>query len=215
MPSKKSQTKKLVRVAATAKGTVKERLDAGGVIETNAPNSPIYQQNPDVKQAHVNLVGVNTKLGDKDAKVKALATDLGKERGARANLTVDWDGKYDVYVSTARIYCLTDEDAKGLGLDAAGTAIHALAMPLAVTARWDAKNALFRIRVKRPAGLRTVRIEISPDPVTPTSWKALEGDGATAALSGYAPGTYWVRAAMVRAREQSEFTVPVSVVVGT
>jgi hypothetical protein len=32
-------------------------------------------------------------------------------------------------------------------------------------------------------------------------------------LSGYAPGLYWVRAASVRAKAQSDYTTPVAVVV--
>ena len=184
MPSAKAQTKTKVRVSASAKDTITTRTDTGKVIGTNAPNSTILQQNGDVKQAQANLVATNDKLDAKDKKVKALEIQLATEKGALLNLIVDWDGFYDVFVSTARLYCLTDEDAKGLGLPAAGVPTYALATPLAVTARWDVKTGLIRIHVKRAPGLRSVRIEISPDPMTATSFKELEGDGATAALAG-------------------------------
>jgi hypothetical protein len=78
---------------------------------------------------------------------------------------------------------------------------------------FDAKLGLLRIRAKRPAGLTAVRLEISPEPMTATSFKALDGEGATAKLSGYPPGTYWVRAAMIRSRQLSAYTIPISVVV--
>lgn len=56
-------------------------------------------------------------------------------------------------------------------------------------------------------------VDISADPTNPNSWTRLQGIGTVHTLSGYAPGTYWVRAASVRANEQSEFTSPVSVIV--
>jgi hypothetical protein len=214
MPYKKSQTKKKVHVSGGAKANLQTRKDAGGVVGKNAPTSPILLQNADVKQAQQSFTGINDQLTAKDLKVKGLELSLATERGGLQNLVVDWDTSYDVFVSTARIYCLTDEDAKSLGLPAVGISIHALTMPLGVIVKWDAKKDLIRIRVERPEGLRTVRLEISTDPITATSWKEFIGDGATAALAGYPPGTYWVRAAMVRARERSEYTVPVSVIVG-
>jgi hypothetical protein len=211
MPYKKPQTKKRVRVSAGAKGNIPKRVEAGSVIATNSPNSAILQQNADVKQAAANLGAVNVELDAKDTLVKAIETQLATERNALA--TVDWDSLYDVFVSTARLYCATAEDATSLGLAATGPAIYSLAMPISVSVKWDVERRLIRIRVQRAPGLRAVRIEISPDPMTATSFMELDGDGSTAALAGYAPGTYWVRAAMVRARERSELTTPVSVIV--
>jgi hypothetical protein len=210
---KKSQQKKTVRVSAGAKKNIQTRRDAGAVINTNAPNSPILQQHQDLKQAQANLTACNDKLASKDVEVNAIENQLTTERSALTDLAVDWDSLYDVYVSTARLYCLTEQDAAALGLAAIGLTIYALAMPLGVTVKWDAKAALIRIHVHRAPGLRSVRIQISPDPITATSWKELPGDGATAALSGYAPGTYWVRAASSRAREISDWTTPVAVIV--
>jgi hypothetical protein len=213
VPYTKSQTKKLVRVSSRAKETVKSRRDAGEVIAANSPNSPILQANGDVKQAASNLITANDDLDAQGLKVKALESELAAERGGLANLIVDWDASYDVFVSTARLYCTTDEDAKALGLAAVGLASYALAMPISVGVVWDALSRLLRIRVTRAPGLRSVRLEISPDPITATSFAEIPGDGALAALPGYLPGTYWVRAASLRARERSEFTAPVSVVV--
>jgi hypothetical protein len=211
---KKAQTKKTVRVTTgVVKDTVATRTDAGKVIDTNAPNSAIFTAHADVKTAEGNFVLANTKLDDKYKLVKGLEMELATERGALLDLTVDWDSFYDVYVSTARLYCLTDQDAKSLGLPAAGAASYALAPPLSVTAAFDVKLGLLRIHVKRPTGLKSVRLEISPDPMTATSFKALDGEGATAKLSGYPPGTYWVRAAMIRSRQLSAYTIPVSVIV--
>jgi hypothetical protein len=56
-------------------------------------------------------------------------------------------------------------------------------------------------------------IELSPDPVTPTSWVRLEGNGLRRALSGYAEGMWWIRAATSVATEQSDWFGPVAIVV--
>jgi hypothetical protein len=205
--------KKVVRVSAAAKDNVTTRVDEGKVVATNSPNSPISQQNQEVATTAQNLVAATNTLEAKNAKVKALEAELATERTALGDLTVDWDTTWGIFVSTAKKYCKTDQDAQSLGLAAMVLVAYALAKPVEVIVKWDAKKALIRIHVKRPKGLRSVRIEISPDPVTATSWKQLDGDGATAALSGYAPGTWWVRAAMVRARQVSEYTVPVAVIV--
>jgi hypothetical protein len=213
MSSQKSQKKKMVRVSAGPKATIATRTTAGGVIEANAPTSPIFTKNNDVQQAEVALVTLSTDLDAKAIKVKALELELETERAALANLLVTWDAGYDVYVSTARLYCTTAEDAKALGLPAAGVMSYTLVQPIAVYARWDGKLGAIRIRVTRAPGMRGLRLEVSPDPMTATSFLALEGDGATATLFGYAPGTWWIRAASVRARERSEFTAPVAVIV--
>ena len=81
MPKAQAQKKKTVRVASRAvKETVTTRTDAGKVIDTNAPNSPIYTANADVKTTQGNLVAANTKLDDKYKLVKALELELGTER---------------------------------------------------------------------------------------------------------------------------------------
>jgi hypothetical protein len=210
---KKSQQKKMIRVSAGAKKNVETRREAGAVITANAPTSTILQTNQDVKAAQANLAAVSAKLDTQDVQVSALENELTTQRATLANTVVDWDSFYDVFVSVARLYCRTAQDAASLGLAALGLTIHALAMPLGVTVKWDAKTGLIRIHVHRAPGLRSVRIQISPDPITATSWKDLPGDGATAALSGYAPGTYWVRAASAKARALSDWTTPVSVIV--
>ena len=133
---------------------------------TARTSDAIFTANADVKTAEGNVVAANTKLDDKYKLVKSLEAELATERGALLDLTVDWDSFYDVYVSTARLYCLTDQDAKGLGLPAAGLATYVLAPPISVTAVFDTKLSLLRIRVKRPAGLTAayelVRLGVRP-----------------------------------------------------
>ena len=83
------------------------------MITANAPNSPILQQNQDVKTAQANLAAASAKLDTQDGQVGAIENELTTARATLANTTVDWDSFYDVFVSVARLYCKTAEDAAG------------------------------------------------------------------------------------------------------
>jgi hypothetical protein len=61
--------------------------------------------------------------------------------------------------------------------------------------------------------MRAHLTQVSADPITATSWKDLEGDGAVHYPPNPTPGTLWVRAASKRARTVSDFTVPVCIIV--
>ena len=54
---------------------------------------------------------------------------------------------------------------------------------------------------------------MSPDPVTATSWKDLDGYGLVHRIPLPAPGLYWLRAAHKRAQATSDFTAVVSILV--
>lgn len=105
------------------------------------------------------------------------------------------------------------EDITGLGMAVLGRETYTLAAPVEVNARFDITTGLIHIHVKKAPGMRNCLVEISSDPADPRSWLRLPGIGAIHTLRGYAPGTYWVRAASVRASDQSEFTTPVPVTV--
>jgi hypothetical protein len=67
--------------------------------------------------------------------------------------------------------------------------------------------------VKQAPGMRTCQVEISTNPSDPASWKRVKGGSGKRTLTGYAPGTYWLRACSVRGADESDYTVAVAVVV--
>jgi hypothetical protein len=72
----------------------------------------------------------------------------------------------------------------------------------------------FKANASAVPGIRTFAVEISPDPVTATSWVLAGGTGKTRIFSGYASGTrLWVRFASTRGHAQSDWSVPVSIVI--
>jgi len=124
-----------------------------------------------------------------------------------------WDGAYDVFVSTGEKYALTENDVAALGDVARGKTINPLVMPLGVDLAFDPMRDRLRILVERAPGMRTVVVQISPDPITATSWKELDGNGAVHLVPSPASGTWWARAASRTAKGTSDFTAPVSVLV--
>jgi hypothetical protein len=69
------------------------------------------------------------------------------------------------------------------------------------------------LHVKFPGGARKCIVEISPDPIGPATWHRLDGHGATRAVTGFPPGTYWVHAATSLADGRSEWFGPVPIVI--
>jgi hypothetical protein len=116
-------------------------------------------------------------------------------------------------VTSAEKLAVTSEDLSNLGLHPLNRNKFVFGEPLAVDLKYDRVLHLIRIHVKLPPGMDACEIEVSPDPVTATSWKRLVGHGVKREIQNPSPGTYWVHAATVRATEQSTFTVPVSIIV--
>ena len=87
----------------------------------------------------------------------------------------------------------------------------AIDAPLAITFTLDTKKGKLRIHVIRAAPTHGVVVQLSPDPITPTSWWEVPGDGAIRYVDIPQPGTtLWARAASKTARETSNFTTPFS-----
>ena len=108
---------------------------------------------------------------------------------------------------------LTEHDVTALGGVARGKTINPLVMPLGIDFVFDANRNRMRIHVIRAPGMRTVVVQLSPDPVTATSWKELDGNGAVHIVPNPASGTWWARAASRTTKGTSDFTAPVSVYV--
>jgi hypothetical protein len=189
------------------------RIDRGVKVGSLAPQSPLYTKSADVKSA-VDITTADTaalkaavdNASTAEATAKKATTALALAMGT-------WDGSYAVLVATAQKYCASDNDGTSLGLEVRGTPTHnPLAMPIAVTLRQDFKKNLLRVHVQRAPGMDSVDIEISPDPITPTSWKLLDGNGARRAITLPGKGTWWVRAASRTASATSDYTTPVSII---
>ena len=201
-----------VEVSADKKSYA-SRTSRAQVVATNGPNSPIWKASSEVEGAGTKLVAAGTALDAAAAKIEAIQSDLETAINNFVTKTNEFDGSYDIYSALAQARATKPQDITGLGLTVLTRNSYALAAPLAINVKYDVLEGLLHVHVKRAPGMSACIVEISQTPNDPASWKRLLGISAVHKLSGYAPGTYWVRAACVRANEMSEFTVPVSVIV--
>lgn len=141
-----------------------------------------------------------------EATVKTARTTLG-------NAIVKWDGAYDVFVNTGEKYAVTPNDVTSMGGEPLGKTINALVMPISVDATWNPKTNIVRMHVHRAPGMDVVTVQVSPEPLTATSWYELDGNEAIHVIPNPPKGTLWIRAQSRTTRAKSDFTTPVVVTV--
>jgi hypothetical protein len=188
------------------------RVTRGVMIGNQAPQSPLYQV-PEVKAPVDGVVQATAALKDAIDDLHAKLAMAAKAKTALAVAIAAWDGAYDILVVNAEKRCATADDGASLALPVRGRVKHALAAPLSVDVRYDAKIDALRIHVRRAPGMDACSVEIGQDPNNPASWKELDGHGARHVVPHPAPGTWSVRAASRTARAKSDFTAPVSILV--
>ncbi|MFO0758919.1 MAG: hypothetical protein U0359_20670 [Byssovorax sp.] len=188
-------------------------IHRSAVVGTMAVTTPRYFKDATFKAVIDDEVQAGLDLG-------AAATDFVTAKGALANARGILDAKRRAWrkANSAAVTQVEKNDPSEQEILSYGYAVldpnnPGLVVPSEILLKYDAAKGLLRIRVKWASGTQRCLIEISPDPAGPGTWAQLSGTGSTRALSGYAPGTYWVRAATVRAKAQSDWFGPVAVVV--
>ena len=101
-----------------------------------------------------------------------------KARTALAAGTAEWDRSYRILIAAAEKHCATADAGTALGLSVLGKTKYPFAKPIAVEVTQNLDKGMLPIRVARPASVRSVCVEVSPDPVTPASSVELPGHGA-------------------------------------
>jgi len=94
-----------------------------------------------------------------------------------------------------------------------GQTTYGLAAPHDLLAKYDLAKAQVDVHAKCAPGMRRCRIEIASDQAMTTNLKQFPGDGARQTTAGLPAGTWWIRAAHVRAAELSSYTGPIAVIV--
>lgn len=214
MPNKNRPKVKPVRVGVSdVKHSSPTRSNCAQLVGANGPSSAIWQSVPDVQTSGTKLVTAGTALAAAEATVQSLHSQLVTAQNLRNTKLVEFDGAYSVYVANVEAHATTPEDVTGLGLALLARSSHALAAPNGIEASFDAAKGQIQLRVNKAPGMQASVVEVSADPADTAAWRRLPGFGTLHKLSGFAPGTYWARAASARANEMSAFTEPVPVVV--
>lgn len=203
-----------VRVDVGAdKGSAATRADRARSVKTAAPKSPVYQNDPEVKATCDAVVTAGAKVETAEQKVKDLELACTQARDERDAAIVAFDAVYGVCVSRIELAAPTAAEVHGLGFLVRERNSYMLAPPVAIVARYDADKKQIRVQIHHAPGMGMAVTEICLEGTEPQAWNRLPGIGSRPVVPNPAPGTYLVRAASVRASEQSEFTEPVTVTV--
>jgi hypothetical protein len=197
---------------ASVKQSATTRLSCGVKVAAQAPSSPLYALT-DVKTT-VDTLGADTTTAQ--AAVDTYNKTHGAFLKARTALGLalgTWDGTFDVLVALGEKHCVTNDDGAGLGMPTVltGRTKYPFVMPLGLTLKIDVKANLLVSHVLKANGLSMAVTQMSPDPITATSWKELDGYGLVHRIPMPAPGLYWFRAAHKRAQGTTDFTAAVSI----
>ncbi len=212
MPKSNPNVKpRAARGADTA--SIKARIDRSGVVSTSGSTSTLWTV-PAVKDSGTALVTAGSNLTAGEQLVNNLESQLTTARASLNTLTFAWDEAYGLYCTNVESNAQKPADITGGGLLLLDRSLHTLLPALGLTVRYDTVNSVIRVLVKRPPpGDQKCLLEVSPDPVGATTFKAVTGYGGKRALAGYAPGTWWLRVALVDATDQSAYFGPVAVIV--
>jgi len=206
----------LARVAIGPDVATEQALvERGQVVSTMAIITALYLSNSAFKAVIDDFIASATALSASQTKVTNLEAQLTQARGDRDQAHIVALAAHGAAVKQVERVSKTPADVKSYGFVHLEIVKLGTIAPVAIVAAVNHKTKLLDIHVKYPPGVRGQRciIEISTDPIGATTYHRLDGDGVKRALSGYAPGTYWIRAATSVAEGRSDWFGPVSVIV--
>jgi hypothetical protein len=191
----------------------KTRSDRAAVVRSMATVTPLYKTDAAFKDAVDKLVQCGEDLDAAEAQVTQLEAALVKAKSSREARRSAYDKAYGLCSTNVETYSTNPEDVHSFGFAVLTKTLQPFTPPTGIEAKHDAAKDVLRIHVLYASGQHQCAIEISPDPVSPGSYTRLDGTGVLQVLSGYGPGTWWIRAATLRSKARSEWFGPVPVVI--
>jgi hypothetical protein len=179
-----------------------------------AVSLPEYTSDLVFKGAIDALVKAGVNLGAAIGQVDGAKVGLANARGVRATKRTAFRKANTAAITQVEKYAHTPADIAACGYTALVEASGAMVDPIAVLATFDPEAEVIDVHVKYPKGVNSrCVIAVSPSPVGPATYVELPAHGRKQGLSGYAPGTYWIRACTIRAKVWGAWFGPVSVIV--
>jgi hypothetical protein len=208
------------------KDTVQPRVDVGADSKNNASLSarakvvgematttPLYQGNIVFKAAVDDFVVSGITLASSDTKVLNLEAALVQGRADRDVARTNCRDCHAVCVAQVEKNSPTGADLVKYGFAQLEVVKAGSVLPTAILWKLDHATGLMLLHVKFPGRARKCIVEISPDPIGPTTWHRLDGHGATRTVTGFPPGTYWAHAATSLSDGRSEWFGPVPLII--
>ena len=190
-------------------------VDRGGVVGTMAILTAFYLSNAAFKSTIDDFVTSTKTLATSQTKVTTLEAQLTQARGDRDQAHIAADGAHGAAVKAVEKASVTPADVQSYGFLSLDIVKTGLVLPVGILATYNHTTKTIDVRVKYPPGIHGKRciLEISADPVGPSTYRRLDGDGMRRSLAGYAPGTYWIHAATSSSAGRSDWFGPVAVIV--
>jgi hypothetical protein len=190
-------------------------VDRGEVVGTMAVLTALYTSNAAFKATIDDFVTAAKDLDTKQTKVATLEAQLAQARGDRDQAHIDAESAHGAAAKAVEKVSVTPADVQSYGFADLDIVKTGLIVPAGVQATYDHATKTIEVRVKYPPGVHGKRciLEISTDPIGASTYHRLDGDGLRRALTGYAPGTYWIHAATSGAGGRSDWFGPVAVIV--
>jgi hypothetical protein len=193
-----------------------KREAALAAIRQVAPQSPLMQ-NPTIAASYAALNTKGTTFTTSVATAAATDQQAKASAGARDVARSALDLELVNYKTLGENNATSDADLTTLGLVPLVVAKPAKTVPdapAAVVVRPAKAHGKARVSVAGKGYLGSFLAQVSTDPIGPSTWTALPGNGKSRSLSGYASGTkLWVQFAQVRWGLQSPWSTPVMVII--
>jgi hypothetical protein len=191
---------------------IKALVERAQVVGQMCPLTALYANDTSFKTGVDLYVASGVALVAADAKVANLEAALQQARGDRDTSRLTCKRSYAVVASQVEKHSANAADLQAYGFTQLQIVKVGTAMPTAIAWTYDHPTGVLRLHVRFAGRVRDCLVEISPDPVGPATWHRLDGHGVKRTLTGYAPGTYWARAATSLADGRSDWFGPVSIV---
>ncbi|MEO7327512.1 MAG: hypothetical protein ABI193_02965 [Minicystis sp.] len=191
----------------------KTRIERAGIVGTMAKTTSLFLSDAGFKISVDNLVQAGDDLDDADKQVAQIEASLAKARGTQDTRRNVYDKVYGLCVAGVEVHSKTPEDVQSYGFAVLAKSAPGLVLPADLQVKYDPVKGAIRVHVLYASGKHHCVVEISADPADEHGWKRLDGSGVNQTITGYAPGTWWIRAATLRAKERSAWVGPVAVIV--
>ena len=196
------------------KASDEARLTRTTVVADAAPKTDAYTKDAAFKGTVDRYLATGVSLNDAVTTEATLRAQLKKATSEKNVARKNHDKAHALLVSNVQDRSTTPADVRSYGFEASKHTPRSTGIisPEGLTVTLDKKTGRVTIKVKL-SKRRPVQIEMSPDPITATSFKVLDGAAARRTIDPPAPGTYWFRAAVLGTTGKSEYTVPVQLVI--
>ncbi len=190
------------------------RITRSGVVAETATKTDAYAKDTAFKANIDRYVAAGAALDTARQNEAQARANLSKAKSDRLIARQNHDRAHAVAVTSVEDRSTTPADVKSFGFAPSQHIVRSSAVvaPSGILVSLDKKTGRVTILVQGNQR-RPVQLEMSPDPITATSFKLMPGTAARRSLPSLAAGTYWFRAAVLGKLGMSDYSVPVQLVV--